>query len=108
MLSEEDKIRLIHEYRAPARPHVWWAAPEGAHGAGLGWNNRYSPSHPEARSESDAIGSPARGLFALALQQVVDSIIAGLLPDEAFELPQEQRREAQILLEGIDLGGAQW
>jgi hypothetical protein len=60
-----------------------------------------------ARSESDAIGSPARGLFALALQQVVDSFIAGLLPDEAFELPQEQRREAQILLEGIDLGGAQ-
>jgi len=51
-----------------------------------------------ALSESGAIGSPARGLFVLAVQQFVDSFIAGLLTDEAFEwLVQEQRREDQIL-----------
>jgi hypothetical protein len=41
------------------------------------------------------------------LQQVVDSFIAGLLTDEAFEwLAKEQKRVDQILLETIDLGGA--
>jgi hypothetical protein len=49
-----------------------------------------------ALSESDAIGSPARGLFVLALQQVVDSFVAGLLSDEAIEwLAQEQHRADQ-------------
>jgi hypothetical protein len=61
-----------------------------------------------ALSESDGIGSPARGLFVLALQQVVDSFMAGLLTDEAFEwLAQEQHRADQILLEEMDLGEAQ-
>jgi hypothetical protein len=47
-----------------------------------------------AHSESDGIGSPARGLFILALQQVVDSFIAGLLTDEAFEWLAQRRNNA--------------
>lgn len=61
-----------------------------------------------ALSNSEQIHNPTRGLFVLALQQVVDSIIAGLLTDEAFEwLVAEEQQADQILLEGIDLGGAQ-
>jgi hypothetical protein len=38
-----------------------------------------------ALSNCEEIQHAARGLFVLALQQVVDSFIAGLLTDEAFE-----------------------
>ena len=60
-----------------------------------------------ALSNSDEIHDPLRGLFVLALKQVVDSFIAGLLTDEAFEwLAEKQQRVDQILLEGIDsIGG---
>jgi hypothetical protein len=43
-------------------------------------------------SDSDEIQHPARGLFVLALQQVVDSFIAGLLTDEAFEWDNKTER----------------
>ena len=60
-----------------------------------------------ALSQSNGIGRPARGLFVLALQQVVDLFIASLLRDEAFEcLAREQRRTGLILLGDIDLGSA--
>jgi len=46
-----------------------------------------------AISNFDEIHNSTRGLFVLALQQVVDSFIADLLTDEAFEwLAEEQRR----------------
>jgi len=62
-----------------------------------------------ALSNADEIHNPSRGPFVLALQQVVDSFIAGLLTDEAFEwLAEEQRRMDKILGEGVDpIGGVQ-
>jgi hypothetical protein len=61
-----------------------------------------------ALANSEEIRHPARGLFVLALQQVVDFFIAGLLTPEAFEwLAAEERRADQILLGGINLGGVQ-
>jgi hypothetical protein len=112
MLSQEDKIRLIHEYRSTLLDRMFDEV------------CRKSPSSSTERvsnemvatalviqnvlAASDEIRSPARGLFVLALQQVVDSFIAGLLTDEAFEwLAEEQRRVDQILIESIDLGGVQ-
>ena len=57
----------------------------------------------------EEIRNPPRGLFVLALQQVVDSLIAGVLTEEAFVwLAEEQRRVDQLLLEDVDpVGGVQ-
>jgi hypothetical protein len=54
-------------------------------------------------SDSDEIQRPARGLFVLALQQVVDLFIAGLLTEEGFEwLAKQQHRADQDSLHGFD------
>ena len=59
----------------------------------LGWN--YAKNAPRNADENRA---PACGLFVLALQQIVDSVLAGLLSDEAFEwLAEQQNRADQIL-----------
>jgi hypothetical protein len=42
-------------------------------------------------ADSDEIQHPPRGIFVLALQQVVDSFLAGLLTDEAFEWLAKQQ-----------------
>lgn len=110
MLSDQDKIRLIHECRTALLNRMFDE---------LSRRPGSSPEHVSneiivtaqairnALSEADAIGSPPRGLFALALQQVVDSFLAGLLTDKAFEwLAQEHQRVDQILLQRIDLGEA--
>jgi len=47
-----------------------------------------------ALSDSDEIEHPARGIFVLAMQQVVDSFIAGLLTDKAFEWLVGQQNRA--------------
>ena len=111
MLSEEDKIRLIHECRTALLNRMF---DDFSRLSGFGAEELsdeiVATAHAirSALSESDAIGSPGRALFVLALQQVVDSFIARLLTDEAFEwLAQEQQRADQILLEGIDLGDVQ-
>lgn len=111
MLSEEDKIRLIHECRTALLNRMF---EEFSRRPGSGAEQvsgeivAIAQAIRTALSQSDEIGSPARGLFVLALQQVVDSFIAGPLTDEAFDwLAQKQHRVDQILLEGIDLGEAQ-
>ena len=111
MFREEDKIRLIHECRTALLNRIF---EEFSRRPGSGAEQvsgeivAIAQAIRSALAESGAIGSPARGLFVLALQQVVDSFIAGLLTDEAFDwLAQEQHRVDQILLEGIDLGHPQ-
>jgi hypothetical protein len=49
----------------------------------------------DALRNSDAIGSPPCGLFVLALQQVVDSFVASLLTDEAFEWLRQERYQTE-------------
>jgi hypothetical protein len=93
MFSSEDKIRLVHQYRTGLLDRMFDEL------------CRKSPSSVEqvsdeivatgeiiqnALSNCDEIQHPARGLFVLALQQVVDSFIAGLLTNEAFEWLAEQ------------------
>jgi hypothetical protein len=43
-----------------------------------------------------------RGVFVPALQQVVDSFVAGLLTDEAFRWLSKQEQEHQIPPDGLD------
>ena len=50
-----------------------------------------------AFSNWDEIQHPPRGLFVLALQQIVDSFIVGLLTEEAFEWLAE-RQSSRIRL----------
>jgi hypothetical protein len=111
MLNEEDKIRLIHECRTALLNRMFddFSRLSGFSAEELSDEIvATAQTIRSALSESDTIGSPARALFVLALQQVVDSFIAGLLTDEAFGwLAQEQRRADQILLEGTDLGEPQ-
>jgi len=96
MFSEEDKIRLIHECRTALLNRMFEEFNRRP-----GWSAEQvsdeiiatAQAIRSALSESDAIGSPARGLFGLALQPVADSFIAGLLTEEALEwLAQEQHQ----------------
>jgi len=112
MLSKEDKIRLIHKCRSALLDRMFDELCCKSPGS-----NRERVSDEivaaakriqKALSDSVEIPNPTRGLFVLALQQVVDSFIAGLLTEEAFEwLAEEQRRMDQLLLEEIDLGRRQ-
>jgi hypothetical protein len=71
MLRQEDKIRLIHQYRTSLLDHMFdelWCGRR----TGLGSDSGYCSNYPERA-------------FVLALQQVVDSFIAGLLTNEAFQ-----------------------
>ena len=89
MLTEEDRIRLIHANRTALLDRIFnelWRNLPGS-----------SAEHVEddivamakriqnALANSDQFQSPVRGLFILSLQQVVDSFIAGSLTEEAFE-----------------------
>jgi hypothetical protein len=109
MFTEEDQIRLIHDCRTALLNRMFDEFSRKPVSSAEQVSDEIiviARAIQSALSESDSIGSPARGLFALALQQVLDSFLAGLLTDEAFRwLAQEQHRAEQILLEGIDLGG---
>ncbi len=89
MLSQEDKIRLIHDFRTTLLNRVFDEL------------CRKSPSSSTEQVLDDIVATaelirtflmrgeeirnPPRGLFVLALQQVVDSFLAGVLTEEAFE-----------------------
>ena len=108
MHNQEDKIRLIHDCRTVLLNRMFdeFSRKPGSSAEQVSDEIIVIAQAIQcALSESDGIGSPPRGLFALALQQVVDSFLASLLTDEAFQwLAKEQHRAEQILLEGIDLG----
>jgi hypothetical protein len=94
MLSDEHKIHLIHERRTILLNRMFDELSRRPGSCAEKVSNEIISTGraiQDALSASDAIGSPARGLFVLALQQVVDSFLAGLLTDEAFVwLGQEQ------------------
>src|ERR1700681_1009461 len=98
MVNPEDKIRLIHESRTALLDRIFDEL-----------CRKPASSSPEQVSQElvataevmrtfltrcDEIKSPARGVLVLALQQVADSFIAGLLTDEAFEWLAEQQNRA--------------
>jgi hypothetical protein len=98
MLNDEAKIRLIHDCRTALLNRMFDEFSRKPGSSADQVSDEIIATAQAIRgalSESDGIGSPARGLFVLALQQVVDSFVAGLLTDEAAD---------QILLEGMDLG----
>ena len=111
MHNQEDKIRLIHECRTVLLNRMFdeFSGRPGACTEQV--SNEIiviGQAIQSALSESDGSGSPPRGIFVLALQQVVDSFLASLLTEEAFEwLAQEQQRADQILLGSVDLGNVQ-
>ncbi len=89
MLTQEDRIRLIHDNRTVLLNRMF---EELCRKPATSSAERVSRDIVATAkvirnilSDSDEIQNPARGLFVLALQQVVDSLIAGLLTDDAFE-----------------------
>ena len=111
MHNQEDKVRLIHDCRTVLLNRMFDEFSRHPGSSAEQVSDQIiviGQAIQNALSEADGIGSPPRGLFALALQQVVDSFLAGLLTDEAFEwLAQQQQQADQILLGSVDLGDVQ-
>jgi len=96
MPSDENQIHLIHEHRTILINRMF-EEPTRRPGSCAERVSDEIISTARAIQDSlfasEAIGSPTRGLFVLALQQVADSFLAGLLTDEAFVwLEHEQHR----------------
>ncbi len=98
MLSHEDRIRLIHDNRTFLLNRMF----DELCGTSPGSSAEQVCEEilttarmiQRALANCEEIQHPARGLFILALQQVVDSFTAGLLTDEAFEWLAEQQNQA--------------
>ena len=96
MLSNEVKIRLIHEHRSTLLNRMFDELCRKAPG-----RSAEQVQHDiivaarviqEAFSNCDEIQHPPGGLFVLALQQIVDCFIAGLLTEEAFKWLAERQK----------------
>jgi hypothetical protein len=89
MLTEEDRIRLIHANRTALLDRIFnelWRNLPGSSAEYVEDDIVATAKRIQnALSNSDQIHNGTRGLFILALQQVVDSFIAGVLTEEAFE-----------------------
>ena len=89
MLTQEDRIRLIHANRTALLDHIFDELSHKLPGLSAEQvaDNIVTTAKriQNALLNSDQIHNAAPGLFILALQQVVDSFIAGLLTDEAFK-----------------------
>jgi hypothetical protein len=98
MLTQEDRIRLIHDNRTVLLNRMFDELCRKPANSSAEQVSRdiiaTAKDIQNALSESGEIKHPARGLFVLALQQVVDSVIAGLLRDEAFEWLAAQQHRA--------------
>jgi hypothetical protein len=98
MLTQEDRIRLIHANRTALLDRVFDELCQklpGSSAEQLADDIVTTAKHIQnALADSDEIQSPARGLFVLAMQQVVDSFIASLLTGEAFEWLAGQQNRA--------------
>jgi hypothetical protein len=108
-VSQEDKIRLIYEYRTTLLNRMFdelcRKSPSSSTEQVSNEMIATAAAIQNALAASDEVCNPGHGLFGLALQQVVDYFLAALLTDEAFEwLTAEEQRADQILLEDIDLG----
>jgi hypothetical protein len=108
MVIQEDRIRLIHENRTALLNRMFdelSRKPRGSSAEQVAEEIIVTAKQIQNAfaEKSGKIQHPVRGLFVLALQQVVDSFIAGLLTDEAFEwLAHQEERADQTLLDGID------
>jgi len=95
MVNEEEKIRLIHEYRTDLLDRMFDELSRNAPGCSTGHITReivaVAMRIRAAMAKADEITCSSRGLFVLGLQQIVDSFIAGLLTDEAVEWLAEKR-----------------
>jgi hypothetical protein len=89
MLTEDDRIRLIHDHRTALLNLMFeelCRMPANSSAEQVAYDIIATARNIQnALSDSTDIQHPARGLFVLALQHVVDSFIAGLLTDEAFK-----------------------
>lgn len=94
MLPDEDRIRLVHKHRTELLDRIF-----GEPYRMPGWSAEkvtaeivtHATFIRNALAESKEIRRPPRGLFLLALQQVVDSWIAALITEEAFEWLAERQ-----------------
>jgi len=95
MMNEEEKIRLIHEYRSVLLDCMFDELSRKAPDCSLEHVSNeivaVAIRIQSALAKADEIGCSSRGLFVLGLQQVVDSLVAGLLTDEAVKWLAEKR-----------------
>jgi|SRR5689334_19750400 hypothetical protein len=95
MVNEEEKIRLIHEYRSVLLDRMFdelsRKAPDGSSEHVSNEIVAVAIRIPTALAKADEIPCSTRGLFVLGLQQIIDSCIAGLLTDEAVEWLAKKR-----------------
>jgi hypothetical protein len=94
MKSDESKIHLIHERRTILLNRMFEELTRRPGACAEKVSDEVistARAIQDALSVSGAIGTPARGLFVLALQQVADSLLAGLLTDEAFVWLERER-----------------
>ena len=95
MVSEEEKIRLIHEYRSVLLDRMFDElsrnAPDGCSEHISNEIVAVAIRIQTALGKADEIPCSSRGLFVLGLQQIIDSFIAGLLTAEAVEWLAKKR-----------------
>jgi len=108
MLTQDDKIRLIHDNRTILLNRMFdglCRMPGSSAELVAKDVIVIAKEIQNALADSEKIRHPPRGLFVLALQQVVDSWIAGLITEEAFQwLAERQKTADQILLDRIERG----
>ena len=95
MVNEEEKIRLIHEFRSVLLDRMFeelsQKAPDCSSEHVSNEIVAVAIRIQTALGKADEIPCSSRGLFVLGLQQVIDSFIAGLLTEEAVEWLAEKR-----------------
>ncbi|MFI5092986.1 MAG: hypothetical protein ACHQIK_06055 [Candidatus Acidiferrales bacterium] len=89
MLTQEDKIRLIHEFRTALLNRMFdelcgQSPNSSTHQVSVDIVATAKAIQNALSNSSEEIHDVALGLFVLALQQVVDSLIAGLLADQPW------------------------
>jgi hypothetical protein len=89
MLTEQDRIRFIHANRTALLDHVFDELGHKLPAPSTGQLEddivAMAKCIQNALANSGQFQNPVRGLFILSLQQVVDSLIAGALTEQAFE-----------------------
>jgi hypothetical protein len=94
MLTPEDKIRLIHDNHTVLLNRMFedFSNAPGSSPEQVAIDVIVAAKTIQnALGGSDEIQHPPRGIFVLALQQVVDSFLAGLLTDDAFQWLSKQQ-----------------
>jgi hypothetical protein len=89
MLTQEDRIRLIHANRIALLDRIFdelcYKLPASSNEQLEDEIVAMAKRIQNALANSEQFQNPVAGLFILSLQQVVDSLIAGALTEQAFE-----------------------